>query len=242
MVVGIAILVILAWWYLIDMALEMRAMSLEPAMATMGASLAWGPRELLLLFAMWAVMMVAMMLPSATPMLLAFATVNRRRQRSGRAGVPVAVFAAAYLLTWALYSLLATAIQWGLHHYALMTPLMVSNNELLSGAILMAAGLFQCSGLKQRCLQHCRSPLSFLMSHWREGYRGAWHMGFYHGSYCVGCCWLLMAVLFVTGVMNLVAVFFLALMVLVEKTLKRGLWFSRLTGLALLLIGLGWIL
>lgn len=197
----------------------------------------WGPTGVLLLFVMWTVMMVAMMVPSAAPMVLAFLTVNQRRQSAGRQYVPVGIFLAGYLAIWTAYSAVATLAQWGLHKAALLSPAMVATSPFLNGGILIAAGVFQWTPLKHRCLKGCRSPLSFLMSEWREGKAGAFMMGLRHGSYCVGCCWILMALLFVAGVMNLLWVAVIALFVLAEKSLPRGELFGRATGVAFVAAG-----
>jgi len=191
----------------------------------------------LLLFVMWAVMMVAMMLPSAAPMVLAFIGVNHRRQMAARPLVPVGIFLAGYLAVWTAYSAVATLAQWGLHKAALLSPAMAATSPYLNGGLLIAAGIFQWTPLKRMCLKGCRSPLSFLMSEWRDGKAGAFIMGLRHGSYCVGCCWILMALLFVAGVMNLLWVAVIALFVLAEKTVPRGELLGHVTGVALVAAG-----
>lgn len=237
LIAGITAMVVLSWAYLIDMAVDMAGMS----MMDMAMPMSWGALELTLLFVMWAVMMVAMMLPSATPMILTFLTVNQRRQGTQRQVVPTYVFVAGYLVVWAAYSLAATALQWALHEQALMSHAMATSGPYLSGLILIGAGAFQWTSLKHACLENCRSPLTFLMSEWREGYRGAFVMGLRHGGYCVGCCWALMLVLFVTGVMNLLAVFAIAVFVLIEKLVPRGELIARISGVLLIAAGLGLI-
>ena len=187
----------------------------------------------LLMFAMWVIMMVAMMVPSAAPMILLFAAVNRKRREQERPFVPTGIFLLGYLVVWSVFSAVATIVQWHLHQRALLTPMMVSASPLLSGATLMAAGLFQFTPLKHTCLKHCRSPLGFLLTDWRDGARGAFLMGLRHGSYCLGCCWLLMALLFVAGVMNLVWLAVLTIFVLLEKVAPVGMHLSRVTGLLL---------
>lgn len=201
----------------------------------------WGATDVLLLFVMWAVMMVAMMVPSAAPMVLAFLGVNQRRQAADRPFVPVGIFVAGYLAVWTAYSAVATLAQWGLHQAALLSPAMIATSPFLNGSLLIAAGIFQWTPLKRMCLNGCRSPLSFLMSEWRDGWAGAFIMGLRHGSYCVGCCWILMALLFVAGVMNLLWVAVIALFVMAEKTLPRGELLGRVTGMALVAAGVGLI-
>lgn len=245
LITGITAMVVLSWLYLIDMAVEMAAMPMEGmsmegmSMEHMVMPMSWGALELALLFVMWAVMMVAMMLPSATPMILTFLSINQKRQSAQRPVVPTYIFIAGYLVVWTAYSLAATALQWVLHEQALITSGMATSGALLSGLILIVAGGFQLTPLKNVCLQNCRSPLTFLMSEWREGYRGAFVMGLRHGSYCVGCCWALMLLLFVAGVMNLLAVALIAVFVLLEKLVPKGELVARASGSLLILAGLG---
>jgi predicted metal-binding membrane protein len=198
----------------------------------------WSLAEALLLFAMWAVMMVAMMVPAAAPMILMFVTINRHRQAQQSPTVPTAIFVAGYVLVWTGFSAVAAAAQWGLHAVALLSPTMVSTSPYLGGALLIAAGLFQWTPLKRACLTGCRSPLSFLMSEWRDGRGGALAMGFRHGAYCLGCCWLLMALLFVGGVMNLLWVAAIAGFVLAEKVAAWGERLGHAAGVILVLGGI----
>lgn len=201
---GLALITALAWAYLIYLARDMQhmdmGMDMDMAMPQMAA---WGTVEYLLLFVMWSVMMAAMMAPSAAPMILMFAGVNRKRREQERPYVPTAVFLAGYLTVWTAFSALATLLQGALHGAALLSPMMVSTSPVLGGVLLLAAGAFQWTPLKRACLNHCRSPLTVILSEWREGTRGAFVMGLRHGAYCAGCCWFLMGLLFVAGVMNL---------------------------------------
>lgn len=232
---GLVGLTTLAWAYIAYLAWGIKGMAIDMAMPHVGA---WGAVDLLLMFVMWSVMMVAMMVPSAAPMVLVFANVNRLRSRgSRRPFVPTGVFLSGYILIWSGFSLLSTSVQWALHSWALLSPKMVSTSPLLGAALLATAGVFQWTPLKHACLTHCRSPLGFIMSEWREGKGGALLMGLKHGAYCVGCCWFLMGLLFVAGVMNLLWVALIAALVLVEKVVPAGLWMSRVAGL--LLIGWG---
>ncbi|MBI4334868.1 MAG: DUF2182 domain-containing protein [Chloroflexi bacterium] len=226
----------LAWAYTIYLARDMGQM--EMAYCAMPQMQAWGSMDLLLLFVMWAVMMVAMMVPSAAPMILIFAMVNRHRHGQQRPLVPTGVFLLGYLLAWTGFSAAATLAQWGLHTAALLSPMMVSTSPILGGTLLLAAGIFQWTPLKHTCLTHCRSPVGFLTTDWREGNRGALGMGLKHGSYCVGCCWVLMALLFVAGVMNLLWVAAIAAFVLAEKVLPWGDLVGRLAGGVLVLAGI----
>ena len=236
----LAAMVVLAWWYLFHTKTSMPGMDMAgmdmPGMVMPGLQ-TWGAGTVLLLFVMWAVMMVAMMLPSATPMLLAFLTVNRQRQASARPYVPVSIFLFGYLAVWTVFSAVATLAEWGLHQAALLSPAMAATSPALNGGLLIAAGVFQWTPLKRTCLKGCRSPLSFLMSEWREGAAGAFIMGLRHGAFCVGCCWVLMALLFVAGVMNLFWVAVIALFVMAEKILGKGELLGHIAGIALVMAG-----
>jgi predicted metal-binding membrane protein len=232
---GLVVISALAWVYLVYLAWDMKQMDMGMAMPLMQA---WDVLDLVLLFVMWAVMMVAMMVPSAAPLMLIFATAHRKRQERQDPFVPTVVFLMGYLLVWTGFSALATLTQWGLHTAALLSPMMVSTSSILGGILMLAAGIFQLTSLKHACLTRCRSPIGFLMTHWREGTRGTLIMGLEHGTYCVGCCWILMALLFVAGVMNLVWVAIIAAFVLAEKVLPRGDLVGRVAGGMLVLAGI----
>ena len=193
----------------------------------------WTPGYAVLMFCMWWNMMVAMMLPSAAPMILLFATVNRRQRDTGHPYVPTSIFALGYLAVWAGFSLVAVALQWGFERTALLSPMLAATNVIFGGVLLLAAGAYQLTPMKQACLRHCRSPLAFLGTHWRRGAQGALRMGIEHGAYCVGCCWFLMGLLFFGGVMNLYWIVGLALFVLFEKTFPAGHWLGYATGVVL---------
>lgn len=172
---------------------------------------------------MWFVMMVAMMLPSAAPMILIYDGVARRNGKAAAALVPTFVFAGLYVAVWAAFSLLAAALQWVLAAQGLiLAETLAVRQTWIAGGLLIAAGLYQATPLKRACLSRCRSPVSFLMSGWRPGWRGAVRLGLSHGLYCLGCCWMLMTLLFVGGVMNLALVAVLAVIVLVEKVAPIG--------------------
>jgi predicted metal-binding membrane protein len=228
-------MVVLAWLYLFHTKMAMPDMDM-PGMVMIDVH-PWGPMTVLLLFVMWAVMMVAMMLPSAAPMILTFLTVNRRRQSADRPFVPVTIFILGYLAVWTVFSALATLAEWGLHQGALLSTSMTATSPALNGGLLIAAGIFQWTPLKRACLTGCRSPLSFLMSEWRDGAAGAFVMGLRHGAFCVGCCWFLMALLFVAGVMNLLWVAVIALFVMAEKIVPKGELLARIAGIALVIAG-----
>ena len=233
----LVLLTALAWAYLIHLDREMSAaMEYGQMMTDMGMAMdePWKRADVVLAFAMWAVMMVGMMTPSAAPVVLLFAGMRRG---SGRLPGVVFAFGAGYLLVWVLFSAVAALAQWALHQAALLSPAMTTSSVRLGAAILMAAGVYQLTPFKGTCLTHCRSPLGFLMSHWREGTAGALRMGVAHGTYCLGCCWALMCVLFVVGVMNLLWVAAMAVFVLVEKIGPAGLWVARAAGVAMIASG-----
>ena len=231
---GLFGIIVLSWAYLVYLALQMGRMNVEMAMPRLEE---WGIFDLLALFMMWAVMMVAMMVPSAAPLVLLFANVNRKRQQRADPLVPTGLFLLGYIVVWAGYSAGATVAQWGLHSAALLSPMMVSASPVLGGLLLIAAGIFQWTPLKQACLRHCRSPLGFLTAEWRQGRRGALLMGLKHGAFCVGCCWVLMALLFVAGVMNLLWVAAITAFVLIEKVAPRGAPIGVAAGAILVLAG-----
>jgi predicted metal-binding membrane protein len=234
---GLAGLTVLAWAYLVQMARH-AGMEMAPAMPM---ALPWGGRDLLLAFLMWAAMMVGMMVPSASPMILLFATINRKRAGAGDVSVPTTVFLAGYLAVWTGFSLAAALGQWALQAVALLSPATMTATPVVGGLLLLAAGAYQFTPLKNACLAQCQSPLSFILTSWREGARGAFTMGLRHGAFCVGCCWALMVLLFVAGVMNLAWVAAIAAFVLVEKLAPGGRVVSRVAGVVLLAWG-AWVL
>ncbi len=234
---GLAGVTGLAWAYLFITAAEMGGPMDAGALAAAMQIKPWTGLDFLLMFLMWAVMMVAMMLPSAAPMILLFAAIRRKQAAQGRTFAPVGVFVAGYMAVWSAFSLGATLLQWGLEQAALLSPMMVGTSPLLGGGLLVVAGLYQWSPLKQACLRHCRSPIHFLVHRRREGPGGAFVMGLEHGAFCVGCCWLLMGLLLVGGVMNLLWVAAIAVFVLLEKVLPFGARGGRVTGALLVLAG-----
>ena len=215
----------LAWWRTI-----MRPMSAGD-MAGMGMTMAPSFGDAVSYVTAWAVMMAAMMLPSALPMIALFAA-TRRTASPGARLAAVTLFSLVYLLVWALT---------GVPIYLASLPLMAVQASTLAwimAAVLVAAGLFQFSSLKRVCLRHCRSPLGFLLARGRAGWRGALLLGWDHAVYCLGCCWALMVVLVVAGAMGLPWVLLIACLVAAEKVLPRGEWIARIVGVALVLAGL----
>lgn len=234
----LVLLTVLAWTYLLYLDRQMSAtMEYGRAMADMGMiEEPWHAADVAFTFAMWAVMMVGMMTASTAPVVVLFAGMQRGRG-TGRVPLAALAFSAGYLLVWISFSGGAALGQWALHQAALLSPEMTTTNTRLSGAILIAVGIYQLTPFKGSCLTHCRSPLGFLMSHWRDGTAGALRMGIQHGTYCLGCCWALMCVLFVVGVMNLVWVAAITVFVLVEKIGPAGPMVARIAGAAIIAAG-----
>jgi len=229
----------LSWLYLLTGAgIDMEASSSLPNQMPSPMEMAmaqpiWSFEYAVIMSIMWWVMMIAMMLPSAAPMILLFSTLNKGIQKS----VPTLTFAASYLLIWGVFSLIATALQWFLNTAELLDPMMASSSHVLSGGLLAIAGIYQFTPIKDACLRHCRTPVQFVLDHWKPGCIGAFKMGLLHGMFCLGCCWFLMALLFVGGVMNMFWISGLAVYVLIEKQLPYGPVVSRITGALLLIWG-----
>lgn len=193
----------------------------------------WSAPYFGVMLAMWAAMMAAMMLPSAAPMILLHISICRRRAGADGALATTALFLLGYLATWVAFSLAATALQWALASAALLSPMLASSSEALAASLFVAAGIYQWTPLKQSCLRRCRSPLDFLITYWRSGRWGSFAMGLRHGAFCLGCCWLLMLLLFAGGLMNLLWIAGLAAFVLIEKLSPAGHWISRAAGTVL---------
>lgn len=216
---GVALLAALAWWFVLDGAGVAEPMRMAE------------PTAFAALVLMWWVMMVAMMLPSATPAILLYARVRQMRNGDGAIS-QTWVFLAGYAAIWLLFSLAAAGLQ------RLVTGgSMALDHPVAEAAVLIAAGLYQLSPLKSACLGQCRTPAQFISAHWRPGAAGAVRLGLLHGAYCVGCCWMLMALLFVGGVMNLAWIVVLTLVVVLEKLTPGGDWIGRAAGVALILWG-----
>jgi predicted metal-binding membrane protein len=233
---------ILAWLYLLvdrqrmaDM--DMAAMPGMPGMPGIAMTMPWTAAEFALTFAMWWIMMLGMMLPSAAPTILTFATMARRQRERGQNFAPASIFTIGYLLVWGAFCVAATVLQWGLDRAALLSPILETKSALIGGALFILSGLYQFTPFKYACLRQCRSPFAFLLNHWRDGWQGALGMGWHHGLYCLGCCWVLMALLFAVGVMNLVWVAAIAAFVFAEKLLPGGVWIARIGGVLMLAFG-----
>jgi predicted metal-binding membrane protein len=229
----------LSWTYLVHLADRMASSAgSADAMRKMGMVVdsPWRAADVFFTFTMWAVMMVGMMSPSAAPVLLLFAEMESRR--AGR-GVPLRVllFGLGYITLWLGFSVGAAGAQWVLHETALLSPEMSASSAVIGGVILIGAGVYQLTPAKALCLTHCQSPLGFLMANWRDGAGGAIRMGLRHGTFCLGCCWALMCVLFAVGVMNLAWVGALTVFIVLEKTGRIGARLSRAAGLVMIVAG-----
>jgi predicted metal-binding membrane protein len=240
---GFGIVVLVAWLYLVvnpqraDMTGGADGMGMGQGMRAMTEVHPWSTATFALTLAMWAAMMIAMMVPSAAPMALMYAAVARKAAAEQSPVAPTFVFVAGYVAVWAVFSVAATTSQWILDRMALLSSLMVSRSSVLGSGLLIAAGVYQLTPLKRACLEHCRAPAHFIARHWRPGRVGAFAMGVRHGAYCVGCCWVLMALLFVGGVMNLLLIAAIAGFVLFEKTLPFAEIGGRIVGGAMTILG-----
>jgi predicted metal-binding membrane protein len=251
-IASLAIITALAWadlaWLASDMwmgGMDMTGFRMIPAGQglMMPSNAPWQPIEFGYVFAMWIVMMIGMMTPSVAPMILIYARVGRQAAIAGQPFAASAWFVAGYLLSWTAFSLAATTAQWMLERAVLLTPMMESASNILGGVLLIAAGLYQWTPVKDACLSHCQTPLAFIMRHggFHREAAGALALGLRHGVYCIGCCWAVMILLFVGGVMNLLWIAALAVLVLLEKVVPLGRSIARLAGIAFIAGG-AWLL
>ncbi|MDY0882346.1 DUF2182 domain-containing protein [Dongia soli] len=263
-VVALAAIVMLSWIYILSLVLQMHGpatsdnmpgmdmpMSSMPGMDMSGpkmSGMAMAGMDMLatphladqtVLFLMWVAMMIGMMIPAAAPMILLYARVARKAAAHGKPFAATGWFAAGYLLVWAAFSLIATLLQGWLQRHAFLSPDMAISNRLFAGFLLIAAGLFQWGSLKDACLSQCRMPLQFIQQHggFSRDAGGSLKLGMYHGAYCVGCCWALMALLFVGGVMNMLWIAGLTILVLLEKIAPFGRNLAKAIGVVLMLCG-----
>ncbi len=223
------------WAWIVLMATDMYGSMAGPAAWMMTST--WDRAHVLLLFAMWTAMMTGMMLPSAAPALLIYGMVVRRSDDAADAPLRVHVFAGGYLLVWTAFSAAATIAQRGLAELGVLSPMMETRGRRVSAALLVLAGLYQLTPVKRACLRACQSPAAFIATHWRRGRAGALRLGLAHGWYCLGCCWALMLLLFVGGVMNLAVILGLTAFLLVEKLMPPGVQGGRLSGALLVAYG-----
>ena len=235
----ISILIILSWLYIFNIS-SMKApgtMDSKLNNIVMPQMEKWTLNDILTTFAMWSVMMIAMMLPSAMPMILVFSAVNKKRHSFGNQFVPTSIFVFGYIIVWVVFSFVAALTQLIIHNFALLSPDIRIINPVLSGIILISAGIYQFTPVKEICLKNCQSPLSFMMGYWRDGKVGAFIMGLHHGLYCAGCCWILMILLFVAGVMNLLWISLIAVFIFLEKVIQRNHLLSYIAGFLLIVWG-----
>jgi len=253
---ALAVIAVLAWAHVLGLAADM-AMPDATAPSAAGGDMggmdmsatvapgfrAWAPADFAFIFAMWAVMMVGMMTPSVAPMVLLYASVGRKAQASGRPIASTAWFFTGYLLVWVAFSIVATGALWLLTSLALLSPMMATNSRILGGLVLVAGGLYQWTPMKGVCLRQCQAPIAFLAS--RGGFRsdplGALRFGIEHGAYCLGCCWALMALLFVGGVMNVLWIAGIAILILLEKIVPTGQLIPRISGALMAAAGVGFL-
>ena len=238
---SIAGIVALSWWYLVCMASDMIAMDMPSSvLATMQSQpqaglQGWSLQTFWMTLLMWSIMMVGMMLPSATRTIMIYARVAQQTEASVL--LSALYFITGYLVAWAGFSLIATGIQWWLNQRVLLSPMMASTSNLLGAGLLIAAGIYQLTPLKEACLKHCQSPVVFISQHFKKGYSGAMRMGFHHGLFCLGCCWVLMGLLFVAGVMNLLWILAITLYVMCEKLLPPNRYTNKVSGGLMIITG-----
>jgi predicted metal-binding membrane protein len=233
---SLAVTIALCWAWIVPMARDMYGSMTGPSAWMMTDT--WNFTHLALLFAMWVVMMAGMMLPSAAPTLLLYAGVIRKSPDGASAPAHVYAFATGYLLVWTAFSLMATVLQRLFAHWLLLSPMMEAHGRIFGGTLLMVAGIYQFTPFKRTCLESCRSPAAFIARHWKRGMAGGFRLGAAHGLYCLGCCWALMLLLFVGGVMNLWWIEVLTIFVLLEKLAPLGAQGGRLSGVLLVAMGL----
>jgi Predicted metal-binding integral membrane protein len=235
---ALSLICVLSWLYIIYLYNQMYPMNMHALFFAMPMTSQWSWTDFVLLFLMWFVMMIAMMTPSVTPLVLIFTLINRKRQQQQNPYVPSGYLLCGYFFVWAAFSLLATLLQWLLQRVALLNPEMVTTSKVLGGIILITAGLFQFTPLKNTCLRNCRSPLSFIHQYWKDGKAGAFGMGMRNGIYCLGCCWIIMILLFVSGIMNILWIAIITLFVVIEKVLPSAKVVSSIAGILLIVLGI----
>jgi predicted metal-binding membrane protein len=233
---GIVVVSLIAWTYMAEMSVSVEHLGSVHAMH------AWNFNDFVSHFSMWVIMMIAMMLPTAGPMILTFSFISRDRKQKEQPYVKTSIFVAGYLIVSVGYSLLVTLLQLWLQSKAVLTSVGASNSYLFSGIVLLAAGIFQWSKIKQSCLRFCRNPFNFLMTNWKEETSGALYMGLKHGLLCTACCWALMLLMFVGGLMNLLWMVVITAIILIEKVAPRGDIFAKTAGVVMAFAGIYLIL
>jgi predicted metal-binding membrane protein len=234
-ILGIATLSMMAWGYMVYLGSDAASDYTASHHAQYHQS-----TNFLFIFVMWSVMMVAMMVPSAAPTIIMFDTIVQRKIKKKYRFSPTIIFVAGYLTAWTVYSCLAAIAQLWMQNSALISTTMSKSAPIVSGILLIIAGLFQFSSLKYACLKHCRSPVGFFILHWQDGHKGALEMGLRSGMYCVGCCWAIMVLMFVVGVMNIIWMAVLAVFILAEKLIPWGRRFSQVSGIFFIAWGI-WV-
>jgi predicted metal-binding membrane protein len=241
---GLIGLIVGAWTYVLYLWANMPDMDADVAGAIMLLH-PWMPMDFVLVYLMWTVMMVGMMVPSAVPMTLLYAGMVRKAERQSTPMAPTGAFVGGYVALWSMFSVVATLLQWGLHETAMLSSMMVAKSQDLGAVLLIVAGLYQLTPWKSACLDHCRAPAHFFAEHWRPGVYGAFRLGLHHGAFCLGCCWALMGLLFVGGVMNVLWIGAITIYVLLEKVVLLGTWSGRVrwvAGIGLIVSGVGvWV-
>ena len=242
--VALAVVTLLAWAYVLWLSIHMASMDMNGAARLLTPGFrSWSPADFAFMFAMWSVMMVGMMTPSVAPMVLLYAAAGRKAAESGAPFASTGWFFAGYIAVWIAFSALATCAQWALTSLTLLTPMMATASTFFGGILLIAVGLYQWTPLKQTCLRACQSPIGFLMGQggFRNDSLGAIRLGIAHGAYCLGCCFALMALLFVGGIMNLLWIAGLMILILLEKIIPAGRLIPRISGALLGAAGI-WLL
>ena len=234
---ALVILCFLSWLYIIYLYNQMHPMDMDAFLFAMPMTSNWSWTDFVLLFLMWFVMMIAMMTLSVAPLVLIFTSINRKLQLQQNPFVSSGYLLSGYFLVWAAFSLFATILQWLLQRVSLLNPEMITTSRILGGIIFILAGVFQFTPLKNTCLNTCRSPIAFIHQYWKDGKRGALQMGMQNGIYCLGCCWILMILLFVSGIMNILWIAIISLFVLIEKVLPSKV-ISSIAGIALIAYGI----
>ena len=232
------VLCLLSWLYIIYLYRQMYPMNMDALFFAMPMTPQWTWTDFVLLFLMWFVMMIAMMTPSVTPLVLIYAMINRQRKQQQNPFVSAGYLVSGYFVVWAAFSLFATLLQWLLQRVSLLNPEMETTSKILGAIILISAGIFQFTPLKNACLRYCRTPIDFITHKWKEGKWGALQMGMENGLYCLGCCWILMILLFVSGIMNILWIAIITLFVLAEKVLPAAKPVSSIAGVALIGYGI----
>lgn len=228
-IICVLAIIFLAWGYLYYQTLQMNAQPMSEMWMPPSELLSWRWRDFSLVFTMWAVMMAAMMLPSALPMIITFNHICLKREHAYFLKSSVFIF--AYFAVWLFFSILLTLLQWLLHGLDWLSPMMDNQHAIFAALLFLTAGVYQFSKLKQSCLKYCQSPVSFLLHRWKTGYQGAFRMGLEHGVTCLGCCWAQMLLMFALGVMNLLAMALITVLICLEKLLpQKNQWIAKIGG------------